>query len=279
MLLSALGAFVLILAACAAGPDMPPATREWLSPYAEALKFVPPGMQSHWFASRSYEAIDGEPARSWREVYAGRDFEPTWDIGVGPYVGVSVFDYGVGGALLEEFRGSATEKRAAVGGCPVWCSVEQKLDKSGARSPRESWSALVDDRFLVTATSEALLHDALRRDHSPRFGSLEPLPVVPSEATDLVLRELACVPPPMDKPPGTNPGGVSGVFAFVLPAAGEPGQLFLWAKDEEDLSALLGFIGLRAKDLRPMPTGSGRYAACPGTPLVCFVLFGFSVFV
>lgn len=42
--------------ACAVSTEqrgMPAATRSWLARFDEALRFIPPGMKSHWFADRS----------------------------------------------------------------------------------------------------------------------------------------------------------------------------------------------------------------------------------
>ncbi|HEU4419248.1 MAG TPA: hypothetical protein VFT55_09935 [Planctomycetota bacterium] len=277
---------MVLSAACATPselPDLPPATRDWLQPFAAALQFVPPGMQSHWLARRFVEAEGAEPAHHWLEVHAGRDFQPTWDVGVGSHVGVTVFDYGAGGITRKDFTISTAEERPPIGGCPVWCEVELKLGKDGKPAPRESWGALVDDRFQVTTTSEALLHSALRRDHSPRFGSLEPLPELPSDTTDLVLRDLAGVPPPTETPLGTNPGGVSAVFAF----ADQPSRLLVWGDDGVELRHLLRFIGLDPDRLAPANAPGPHHEfvgqAAGGDPalreLVCRVLFGFSVFV
>lgn len=277
---------LLSCAACAGLPQrqaVPPATQQWLQPFADALQFVPPGMQSHWFARRVLEADGNEGEHRWLEVHAGRDFQPTWDVGIGAHVRVTVRDYGTGGVDWD-LAISPAQMRPPIGGYTVWCTVVQKGEKDGILRPRESWSARVDDRFVVEATSAELLQTALHRNHSPRFGSLEPLPEIPSDTTDLVLRDLAAAPPPTDTPLGTNPGGVSAVFAF----APQPNRILVWGNEGEDLRTLLRFLGLGREDPRAV-TGArgpvhevfelGAKHNFSLRELMCWIMFGYSVFV
>lgn len=210
------------LAGCATSPAMPavaaPAsTQAWLAPFAEALQFVPPGMQSHWLRIGSTPAEGGEPARRWLEVRAGRDFEPS-RTPIGRYVGVHVIDAGPGGTTLAEMQIAEAEKRAPFGATPVWCTRETQHGRDGVAVEVETWGALVDERFLVDASSEALLHAALARNHVVRFGSLEPLPALPPDTVALVLRS---VPP------------------AVLACASDPPRMLAWAHDERALRSLV----------------------------------------
>lgn len=282
----------LLLAALAAGctatpdrPAMPEPTRAWLARFADALEFVPAGMRSHWLSTCVVAAAADEPERRWLEVHAGRDFEPTWDVGVGPYVGVSIQDYGRGTVTRADFGNGDDEVRPPIGASPVWRHVEQKMGQDRALHPRETWSALVDDRFLVNASSEALLRQALTRDHSPRFGTLEPLPMVPPDTIDLVLRDLAGTPPPAQTPLGTNPPGTSAILVI----AAEPPRIWAWGRDERALRALLrSCFGADAESAPALLDELDRHAVEFRLPndlrigerwLRCMMFLGASIFV
>ena len=215
-------AHVSWLAGCASEPEAPKvvveaSTQAWLAPFAEALQFVPPGMQSHWLRICSNPAEGDQPARRWLEVRAGRDFEPS-PTQLGRYVGVHVIDAGPGGITLAELQIVEAEKRAPFGATPVWCTRETQDGRDGVAVEVETWGALVDERFLVDASSEALLHTALTRSHAPQFASLEPLPSVPSDTVALVLRSVP---------------------RAILACASSPPRVLAWAEDERELRALV----------------------------------------
>jgi hypothetical protein len=250
---------VLLATACAtppASPRMAAATRAWLAQFEAAMRFVPPGMHSHWFGIKDWPAMDTEPAQCWLEVYAGRDFEPAWSAdGVGDYVGVSVSDYGVGGIRPNDFEREAEAVRTPIGGIPVWCSVRERAGKNGERRLKERWTAFVDDRFEVWATSEALLRAALARDNVPRFGSLEPIPAIPADTRELVLRDLAGTPA-LAEPALTYLPGVSAILVY----AATPPRFQVWGRDEADLRPLLNLLFRAELEGRPLPPPQDRVA-------------------
>lgn len=230
----------------------PASTQAWLAPFAAALQFVPPGMQSHWLRIGSNPAEGDQPARRWLEVRAGRDFEPS-PTQVGPYVGVHVIDAGPGGITLAEMQISDAETRAPFGATPVWCTRETQHGRDGVAVEVETWGALVDERFLLDASSEALLHAALARNHVVRFGSLEPLPALPPDTVALVLRSLP---------------------RAVLACASDPLRMLAWAHDERALRSLV-----RTEHGAPVP-GPQDHASLQcelesaHMPALCWVFFG-----
>lgn len=250
-------AMVAWLSSCASEPTArngaaAASTQAWLAPFAEALQFVPPGMQSHWLRVGEAEAAGDDPARRWLEVRAGRDFDPN-PTELGPYVGVHVLDAGPGGITLTELKVTDGERRAPFGATPVWCTSETRHGRDGVAVACPTWSALVDERFLVNASSEALLHTALARSHAPQFASLEPLPSVPPDTVALVLR--------------SGPGA-------ILACASSPPRVLAWAQDERELRNLVP-----AERSTPLPGPQGfaavqcEVASTQFAPL-CWVFFG-----
>ncbi len=250
-------ALVSWLAGCASEPATPKvvveaSTQAWLAPFAEALQFVPPGMQSHWLRVGEAEAAGDEPARRWLEVRAGRDFDPN-PTERGPYVGVHVLDAGPGGITLAELQVAAGERRAPFGATPVWCTSETRHGRDGVAVACPTWSALVDERFLVNASSEALLHTALARSHAPQFASLEPLPSVPPDTVALVLRSVP---------------------RAILACASSPPRVLASAEHERELRALVPVErGTPAPAPQAFPSVQCELGSTQFAPL-CWVFFG-----
>lgn len=276
------------LAGCATSPAMPavaaPAsTQAWLAPFAEALQFVPPGMQSHWLRIGSNPAEGGEPARHWLEVRAGRDFAPI-PAQLAPYVGVHVIDAGPGGITLAEMQIAEAEKRAPFGATPVWCTRETQHGRDGVAVEVETWGALVDERFLVDASSEALLHAALARNHVVRFGSLEPLPALPPDTVALVLRDLpaatsATANPTAVEPSASSTSSLRDSRSAILACASAPARLMAWAGNERDLRALLPtYCATAVSGPQDRPSVQCELAPEHASPESEFVLIGWVFF-
>jgi hypothetical protein len=188
------------------------ATAAWLAPFADALRFVPPGMQSHWLCDhRALRAADGARGRPGPLlVHAGRGFTAPARVGIGAFAGVSVEDHGEGG-MPGATRNGHGERRPPIGGAEVWHRPDAAADPFAG-----PWTARVGDRFVVRASSEELLRAALARSGTGRFGALEPLPAIDPSTTDLVLRDLAGEPPPANAFPCTGVPGVAAVAAVRL---------------------------------------------------------------
>ena len=225
----------------------PPATAAWLARFADAMQFVPDGMSSHWFSDhRDVPLPGGLDVPRIRQVVCGRNFEPPRNVGAGHYEGVTIEDWG--DLRVPAERGPEfLEPQPAIDGVDVWAYrlISPSLEDVPARA------AIVDARFVVIATSEALLREALRRTGAPRFGSLEPLPAIDDATIDLVVRDLAAVPPRVEPAMGvfamTNVPGVSAIAAVTS----SPLRVRIWGRDDRELAALTRFCFQVAFTLEP----------------------------
>lgn len=224
---------VACLASCVASPTSPlrPQTTEvWLARFHDAMQFVPGGMSSWWFSDlRGVLPMEGLEAQLFVEVRCGRNFESPLDFGVGHYEGVTIEDWGTH-AIPAERRANFLEPQPAIDGIEVWAYRE--VGPSLRDVPFRV--AVVDQRFVVVATSEPLLREALQRTGAPRFGSLEPLPAIDPATVALVVRDLVGKAAPADKPLLFNVPGVSAV-ATLLPS---PWRVRTWGRQEAELVAL-----------------------------------------
>lgn len=218
-------------ASCAVTSTDQSSSASWLARFADAVRFVPPGMQSHWFSDHrnlggDFAALPG-PLR----VQCARNFQAPRDVGIGAYEGVTIQDHGAG-PIPADVRVELGEPRASIASTEVrWRSG---LEAGTNRVLEwETWSAIVDERFVVSATSEALLRQALARNGEPSFGTLEPLPDVDPATVELVLRDLSGTPAVDARLQRNVPGG----SAIAAPVA-TPLSVTLWARDPCQLHAL-----------------------------------------
>ena len=130
--------------------------------FAAACQFVPPDMLSFSFREEELDPeAAGLPATAARRIWVvrgDRDFAAPPRYGYGKFRGVQVFDFGPRGAT--PYAGLEKELPiATIAGIPVWFTPEES--KSGYIAP--SWSAWVDDRFLVMSSERETLAQALAR--------------------------------------------------------------------------------------------------------------------
>jgi hypothetical protein len=236
--------FTTLLLACVAAcgtsaptASRPPATAAWLARFADAMEFVPDGMSSWSFHDLRAVPLSTLPeSRKCLDVACGRRFQSPRDVGGGAHEGVTIQDYGTDG-IPQRARDDVGDARPAIAGAPTW---RRAASGDGERPVRyEQWTAFVDGRFVVVATSEALMRQALQRTGAPRFGSLEPLPAIDPAAVALVVRDLGGEPPttPANMFPLLNLPGVSAIAAV----SGSPWRVRTWGRDEAELMALTRF--------------------------------------
>jgi hypothetical protein len=204
------------LAACGASPPAPAiasSTDAWLARFRDAMTFLPAGMASHWFHDHAaLPATEGIEPGSYRMVRCGRRFQAPRDIGVGAYDGVEITDYGTAGI-------------------PVAARADL-----GVAGLQERWTAFVGERFVVAASSEELLREALQRRGPPRIELLERVTTIEPAACDVVVRNLS---------PADIPGAVGGLLMLNVPGVRavveivpSPYRVRLFGVDETELRAL-----------------------------------------
>jgi len=190
--------------------------------FAAACQFVPPDMLSFSFREEELDPVAaGLPATAARRmlvVRAGRDFEAPKSHGYGKVRGVEVSDFGAGGAAPYAAR-DKEPPATTIAGIPVWHSPEEVGPwPRGYGAP--SWSAWVDDRFLVQSSERETLVQALAR--AGRLDRvLAPFAAVSELGDDAT--EITCVLP---RPGDTSYWGrvvpIEPVVTAVLP---EPWRL------------------------------------------------------
>jgi len=195
---------------------------------------VPDGMASHWF--HDHGAIPPtaliEPG-TYRSITCGRRFQAPPNIGVGVYDGVEITDHGSAG-IPAAVRADAGVPRPAIGGASTWfraATAEGVVPHEAAR-----WTAFVDERFVVAASSEALLREALQRRGPPRIELLERVTAIDPAACDVVVRNLS----PADVPAAVGSKlvmNVPGVVA-VVEVVPSPYRVRMFGVDEAELRAL-----------------------------------------
>lgn len=222
-------AAALAMSSCASAPPAS-TTSAWLERFAAASRFVPAGMQSHWFIDLRDTPVARSVPIAYVQVRCGRAFQAATRIGIGVYEGVAVDDYGDRGVPAGRREGLGVP-RPAIAGAPVWEHVVP-----GQEWEPDIWIAIVADRFVVSASSEALLREALSQRGAPSFGSLAPLPEIPPTTIALVVRDLAGTSAPERALFAANAPGVSAIAAFDA----EPFHVRVWGHDEEGLRALTG---------------------------------------
>lgn len=166
------------LGACAASTREPrgiPASA-WFARFAAAIRFLPAAGESYWLADR-------------RATTSGNGAPPPCLTvhGIAPPpadAGVFVEDHGSYGAPRDRVaaRGEPAEPIADT---EVW---HVGADPSFGAMPTAHWCALVDDRFVVHATNVDLLREALERRGEVHFDAIGPLPDLPPDTLDVVLR-------------------------------------------------------------------------------------------
>jgi hypothetical protein len=193
-------AVALATASCAVPPAQPSTTAAWLERFADASRFLPAGMQSHWFCDyRGLPSGDGSTIEH-LEVRCGRAFQSPTLVGVGPYEGVAVEDHGNRGVPAGR-RADLGQARPEIAGALVW----ERPRNTRGMVPADAWTAIVAERFVVSASSEALLREALAQRGTLRFGSLKPLPEVAPTTISLVMRDLEGAPCPTKRAAGVEP--------------------------------------------------------------------------
>lgn len=239
----------LATASCATPPTQLSTTNAWLERFADAIKFLPAGMQSHWFSDyRGWPSGDGKSTIQHLALSCGRDFQPPTLLGAGPYEGVDVEDYGSRGVPAERLA-NLGEPRPSIAGASVWV----QLPKARQAGYAHAWIAIVAERFVVSASSETLLREALAQGGTLRFGSLEPLPEIAPTTVNLVVRDLEGTPYPQNLPLQLNVTGVSAIAAF-------DSSLFharVWGRDAKQLAALTQFCFSEFHGFRASPSVDG----------------------
>lgn len=188
-----------------------------MSPFLDALRFLPPGHESYIFDSTSAHLFDrtscnpeGFPALTkvgkWDfdlpplRASAGSDFRsPTSSWGRGRYAGIDVIDLRTelssqaeAAWLNEQGEGLVA---ATVSGCKVYWSRRFETD------PLDSLVTIIDRRFIVVASSLSEMERALERANSLEqfIHAFPPLAMVPQDAECIVCRQ------PMPDPSGKTP--------------------------------------------------------------------------
>lgn len=178
-----LGAF----ASCAAAPRA--ATGPWLQRFAESARFVPAGMTSLWF-SEPYVANPDDPAfwldGACRVVRCASSFRWPRAFGMGAIRGVTIEDHeaGVPAARLADLG----ERGEAEGGIAIWHRPQLPGPSEEAEPTPEQWAAVVDDRFVVTASDEPLLRAALAKPGGAALAAFDDLPPLPADTVAVVFR-------------------------------------------------------------------------------------------
>jgi hypothetical protein len=150
--------------------NQPSTTTAWLERFADAIKFLPAGMRSHWFSDgRAGRATQLNRGFNASQYTVAATFQPPADLGAGPW---------------EESRSRTTATAACrpsaspISAKPGLASLVLPCGSGRAAAkdlPCDAWIAIVAERFVVSASSEALLREALAQRGALRFGSLEPL--------------------------------------------------------------------------------------------------------
>jgi hypothetical protein len=235
----------LATASCAVPPAQPSTTAAWLERFADASRFLPAGMQSHWFCDyRGLPSGDGSTIEH-LEVRCGRAFQSPTDVGVGPYEGVAVEDHGNRGVPARR-RADLGPARPEIAGAPVW----ERARNTRGMVPADAWTAIVAERFVVSASSEALLREALAQRGTPRFGSLKPLPEIAPTTISLVMRDLEGAPCPTNVLLPLNLPGVSAIVAVDS----SPFHARAWGRDPKGLSALTDYCFPEFEGFRTSPS-------------------------
>lgn len=169
-----LASTTLLLAACASAPARPSQQHPFVACFAEALAFVPPGMDRICLSDfLAMERVDHRPQGKLREVQCGRELRSTEPAAADLpaamgnlwarrqwFEGVTITDYG-GTGVPSRARDALGEPSGEVAGHAV-CFLSERDVGFGQRAPA-TWSTIVEDRFVIAANSEELLQSALRR--------------------------------------------------------------------------------------------------------------------
>lgn len=182
-------ALSLLLVACTGAPP-PHLQHPFVGRFADALAFVPQGMDRLMLTDCSArEPESASTSKKLLEVECGR---PTKASGPILYAlrqwfeGITIADYGAAGVPSEEFE-ALGELQGTIAGRPLRVRGERPIGVGQTTPP--TWSTLVDDRFLVVANSEALLQAALSRPHGDIAATLVREAKVPADAGWVVFRE------------------------------------------------------------------------------------------
>lgn len=172
-----LGLLTLLVAACA-GPSEPVADESGLARFAPACRFVPAGMESHWFIDNRLQEVGASLHGGVVAVRAARSFEPPSRPGWGRHEYVIVEDHGAVAPSPADWRAVA---QGAYDGVPVW-----RFEESAEPG---DWAAIAAERFVVLASSRALLEAALARrgDLEVILSSLPDLTPIATDAADLIV--------------------------------------------------------------------------------------------
>lgn len=222
------------LSACAASTPEPrriPASA-WLARFTAAARFQPAGSASYWFADRRATTNGNGAPPPCLTVHgiARESIDAT----------VFVEDHGSYGAPRDRAvaRGEATEP---IAGAEVW---RLGADPEFGAMPAPHWCAIVDDRFVVHATSIDLLREVLERRGDVRFDGFGPLPDLPPDTVDLVLHALG---------PERSPA--------LAALRGDTRRVVLFARDIETLTRLaaVGFGAEASAESAPARDGTGLF--------------------
>ena len=165
----------LLLVACTSAPT-PHLQHPFVGRFADALAFVPPGMDRLMLTDCEIVAPGAKrTSKRLLEVRCGRaanvpepdqvDANSAWSTVLSRrqwFEGVTIADYGAAGVPREEFE-ALGEPQGTIAGRTVRVRGEHQVGL-GQTSPA-TWSAVFGDRFLVVADSAALLELALSRPH------------------------------------------------------------------------------------------------------------------
>ena len=209
----------VLLAGCSVAPPTGNASTiavvDWLASVADVGQFLPDTMPCRSFGRGP--AVFGFPDETVRmTAQCARDFVSHPGSGRFPKESVSVVDHGRGGIPPELLHRSG--EMPAIQGAKVWMREAQP-----PYTFSEEWTAVVDERFVVKASTEALLRTALERRGSSVRHVAADLPAIPATATLLMLLD-----------------GSEQVFPcpIVAVTVGEPFRVMVWVADRTEAERL-----------------------------------------
>jgi hypothetical protein len=255
--------------------------------FADAARFVPAGMQSTRFALGDPFFENPENGDHLMVVQAGSSFRaPPFSWGMGPCDQVTAMDMRDIDAESREYDLSLPKQLGllSIGGYPAWHSPASSDPLHDTQFHAEQWGAVVDGRFLVVASSRALLEQALsRRSTLPELlRSHAPLPPIPRRFQEVLL----CHARPGEQRPYGGPvceGNMVFVttpdrFALHMFAAEAPPDGYWQLFDEagiKDMRPVLATHGSWREHLGRFAPGTSADRARADMSLVQWQLFGF----
>jgi hypothetical protein len=224
----------LLTAMTSACRSKEPERKEGLLEFGEAIAFIPDGMTGWWLRDhRSAHVPGNDQMCNWIEVRAGRGFLPPTGFGVGLYEGVTVEDYGISGIPSRRMSGWRQAEHIGISG--GFFAQNPSLDDWPTQ---EMWCALVEGRFVVSATSHDLLREALAR---PRIAQTRWLQAVRGysdrETLDVVFQARSA-------------GGAELDFSIMTVLKQRPWRLIQYRKEDRIAFSPEPLFGLNRQHIR-----------------------------